>query len=267
MNDFELTKVDIESKGIKELIPVYETSEGKKVVDGRELWEKLKIQKDFSDWMKVQLELVDSEEGKTHTTLKGNCTTMRPNAPIEYVLTLNIAKEICMIAGVAPRANKETKLISKQYRNYLANVEEVFKEVMNLEVKKMLENIKTEMKSDLQQMVNETISNSLLKAATNEIEKVEEKCSEFYRPTHFTKYNISKYIKQRLGITKANEEYELVKQRIFIILQASKWEDISNDVLSNSMHIIDESIDVIKKDRPYSQVSMFDYRQVPRARM
>lgn len=267
MNNLELTKVDIEGKGIKELIPVYETTEGKKVVDGRALWEKLKIQKDFSDWIKIQLELVQSEEGKTHTTLKGNCTTAQPNAPIEYILTLNIAKEICMIAGVAPRANKETKKISKEYRNYLANVEEVFKEVLNIELVKMLKGIKEEMKNDLQQMVNQTISSSLSKAATTEISKVKAECEEYFRPPYITIYNVSKYIKQRLGITKANEEYELVKQRIFIILGAQKWGDIPMEVMKNSMHIVDESIDVIKKDRPYSQTSFFDNRYVPQARM
>lgn len=124
-----------------------------------------------------------------------------------------------------------------------------------------------QLQNQIKQMIKNEVSKALSETAANEMEKVEEKCSEFYRPTHFTKYNISKYIKQRLGITKANEEYELVKQRIFIILQASKWEDIPMEVLSNSMHIVDESIDVIKKDRPYSQVSMFDYRQMPRARM
>lgn len=124
-----------------------------------------------------------------------------------------------------------------------------------------------QLENKIENMINDAVTKAVSKAATKEIDKVEEKCSEFYRPTHFTKYNISKYIKQRLGITKANEEYELVKQRIFIILGAQKWGDIPMEVLKNSMHIVDESIDVIKKDRPYSQVSMFDYRQVPRARM
>lgn len=89
------------------------------------------------------------------------------------------------------------------------------------------------------------------------IKEIEEKCSDYYRPSSFDKTNISSYIKKRLGITKANEEYELVKQRVLLKLGATKWEDIPVDELRKSLHIVDESIRVIKLDRPTEQVSFF----------
>lgn len=92
----------------------------------------------------------------------------------------------------------------------------------------------------------------------DQIGKVETKCSEYYKPSCSTKYSVCKYIKQRLGINKANNEYEMVKQRVLIILGGRVWEDVPMDILSNSMKIIDESIEVIKKDRPYKQVSLFE---------
>nr|SUY82528.1 Phage anti-repressor protein [Clostridioides difficile] len=53
MNDLKL----IENEG---LIKVYTTDEDIKVVDGRELWEGLEVEKDFSDWIKSNLENVDA---------------------------------------------------------------------------------------------------------------------------------------------------------------------------------------------------------------
>ncbi|MEG1256861.1 BRO family protein [Clostridium sp.] len=89
------------------------------------------------------------------------------------------------------------------------------------------------------------------------VREMEEKCSQFYRPASKEKSNISTYIKSRLGISKANEEYELVKQRVLIKLNAEKWEDIPVETLVNSLNIVDESIKVIKSDRRENQISFF----------
>ena len=89
------------------------------------------------------------------------------------------------------------------------------------------------------------------------IKEIEEKCSDYYRPSSFDKSNISSYIKKRLGITKANDEYELVKQRVLLKLGATKWEDVPVEELRKSLNIVDESIRFIKLDRPTQQVSFF----------
>ena len=94
----------------------------------------------------------------------------------------------------------------------------------------------------------------MVQAKINEIEK---KCSSYYRPSAFEKSNISHYIKGRLGIQKANDEYELVKERVLIKLGATKWEDVDVETLKNSLNIIDESIRIIKLDRP-QQTSLWD---------
>lgn len=93
---------------------------------------------------------------------------------------------------------------------------------------------------------------------SQKISEIEEKCSEYYRPSSFEKYNISQYIKKRLGISKVDEEYELVKQRGLIKLNATKWEDIPIEVLRDSLNIIDESLRVIKADRTTNQISLFE---------
>ncbi|WP_439916517.1 antA/AntB antirepressor family protein, partial [Clostridioides difficile] len=125
MNDLKL----IENEG---LIKVYTTDEDIKVVDGRELWEGLEVEKDFSDWIKSNLENVDAVEGIDFSTLKGKTSEQGGRPSIEYILNLEIAKEICLVAGASPRANKELKRNSKNYRKYLIAVEEKYKVSNNL---------------------------------------------------------------------------------------------------------------------------------------
>lgn len=118
MNELKL----IES--IEEFIPIYETDKGEKVVNGRELHKGLGVQRDFSHWIKDCLNSVDATE-KDFSSLKTESTGGRPS--IEYILKLEIAKEICLVAGASPRANETLKQKSKDYRRYLIQFEEKYK--------------------------------------------------------------------------------------------------------------------------------------------
>ena len=105
-----------------QLIPLKQDNNGRIVVDGRELHDFLLVQKDFSDWIKNQIESVGAIENVDFIRFpfkrEGNNATL-----IGYDLTVELAKEICMVAGVAPRANKETKELSKKARQYFIQVE------------------------------------------------------------------------------------------------------------------------------------------------
>ncbi|ENY8941356.1 Rha family transcriptional regulator [Clostridioides difficile] len=92
---------------------------------------------------------------------------------------------------------------------------------------------------------------------TEQINRLGNTYSNYVRPLSVDKYRISKYIKDRLEIQKANEEYELVKERVLIMLDADKWEDVPVEVLSKSMDLIDESINIIKSERKDNQISFF----------
>ncbi|MCG6589483.1 phage antirepressor Ant, partial [Clostridioides difficile] len=173
MNDLKL----IENEG---LIKVYTTDEDIKVVDGRELWEGLEVEKDFSDWIKSNLENVDAVEGIDFSTLKGKTSEQGGRPAIEYILNLEIAKEICLVAGASPRANKELKRNSKNYRKYLIAVEEKYKVSNNLT------------KTQLNQ-INDIVSNALCEMQTKhdaQIEQFKKESSQYYRPTSKTKYDI-----------------------------------------------------------------------------
>ncbi|WP_050608254.1 phage antirepressor KilAC domain-containing protein [Clostridium niameyense] len=109
----------------QQLIPLQHNDNGEVIISGRKLHEFLKVQQDFSHWIKNQLEAVGSEEDKTHTLLKTSANN-GGGTKIEYILTLDTAKEICMIAGVAPRTNIDTKRLSKQARQYFIAVEKAW---------------------------------------------------------------------------------------------------------------------------------------------
>jgi hypothetical protein len=108
----------------------------------------------------------------------------------------------------------------------------------------------TAMKAELTEIVDNIVA--------RKINEIEEKCSEYIRPLSKRKQNICQYIKKRLGISKVDEEYELVKQRVLLTLGGDKWEDIPLEVLQESINLIDESIQVIKADRVVNQVSIFE---------
>ncbi len=103
--------------------------------------------------------------------------------------------------------------------------------------------------------------NSMVEDLKNPIEKNEETIEEFKSMCKIScskKHNYTEYIKKRLGIVKANSEYEQVKARVFLILNISKWEDIDLETSKNILNIIDESISIIKRERPYKQMSYFE---------
>ena len=81
--------------------------------------------------------------------------------------------------------------------------------------------------------------------------------SQYYKIKAQSKTDISNYIKKRLGILRADGEYEAVKARVFLLAGISKWEDLDMSKLKDILPVIDESIRVIKLDRP-QQMSMWD---------
>nr|DAZ16715.1 MAG TPA: antirepressor protein [Caudoviricetes sp.] len=126
-------------ENVEEFIPIYETDKGEKVVSGRELHQGLGVQRDFTDWIKQQLNSVDATE-KDFSLLKGKTSEVGGRPTEEYILKLEIAKEICLVAGASPRANETLKQKSKAYRKYLIQFEEKHKnQISNLTEKQMLQ--------------------------------------------------------------------------------------------------------------------------------
>ena len=141
---------------VEKLVNVFWSEEfGLNCVDGRELYEALKANKDFTSYMKDQLRKVDAKEGVDYKTkyidtrvhFKGEVAITSVEPPEEekwafkntYIIALDIAKEICMTVGVAPRTNKETKKISKEIRQYFIECERQLSKEQKEKVDQLME--------------------------------------------------------------------------------------------------------------------------------
>ncbi len=84
------------------LVPVYE-SDDRQVVNARELHEFLGAGKDFSTWIKDRIQKYGFAEGEDYVLVfpdsgeNSDLTQGRGRPTKDYLLTLNVAKELCMV--------------------------------------------------------------------------------------------------------------------------------------------------------------------------
>lgn len=106
----------------KELIPVYENVDGNKLVNARELHEWLGNKDNFTTWIGDRIKQYGFIENVDYTSFLENSKKPQGGRPSkEYVITLNMAKELSMIE----RTEK-----GKQARKYFIKCEEKLKEVV-----------------------------------------------------------------------------------------------------------------------------------------
>lgn len=98
-----------------DIIPVYTTDTGEKVVIGRELHERLKIGKDYSTWFK-DICGYGFTEGKEFSPISGETSEQGGRPRIEHILTLDMAKHIAMIQRTSQGKEIRDKLISLETR-------------------------------------------------------------------------------------------------------------------------------------------------------
>ena len=199
---------------MKELIKIQTNENGVQCVSARELYEGLKVQKDFSDWIKNQLENVDAVEGKDFSTLKGKTSEIGGRPSTEYILTTDIAKEICMVVGVAPRTNAETKELSKQFRRYFIEAEkklkEITKEVKHYEKKKIFNDesplLMEGKKSDT--IYNNFKNNTVRKELERVINKTGIKVTNIAKAINISDSNMSDFRNNKINFN--DEKLELI---------------------------------------------------------
>ena len=122
----------------KELIKITTNDKGERLVSGRELHKCLKIQKDFSDWIKNQLSNVDAIKDVDYTTFNGKTSKVGGRPSIDYILTVDIAKEICIYSLGSNRLRKDSKIMANKIRNYL--IKETGKgEIIQIKTRKEIE--------------------------------------------------------------------------------------------------------------------------------
>ena len=81
-----------------ELVSVYETDKGIKVVDGRELHQVLRSGQDFSTWVKKRLAECDAVENEDFELLHNSVEQVSgAKHRIDYIIKLDTAKEMAML--------------------------------------------------------------------------------------------------------------------------------------------------------------------------
>lgn len=111
-------------------------------------------------------------------------------------------------------------------------------------------------KENLPQLNIEALENRIALMIDSKVDDKIKQLESYYKPTHLNKIHISNYIKGRLGIQVVNNDYKMVVKRVCILLGANKWQDISFQILQESMDLVDECIEVFLKNS--TQIDMFD---------
>ena len=102
-----------------ELLPIYETDRGEKIVDGRELHEFLQIGRDFSNWIKDRIRKYGFVMSEDFSPIPAN-DNGGLRSRIEYKLKLDMAKELCMV---------ENNEKGREARKYFIAVEKHFNQI------------------------------------------------------------------------------------------------------------------------------------------
>ena len=110
--------IDPKGRELIEITPMQINGEEVNSVNARNIHEYLEVGTKFSDWIKRAIEKYDFVENEDYAVLKnGNGN----NAFIEYIVTLDMAKELCML---------ENNPKGKETRKYFISIEKQSKRVL-----------------------------------------------------------------------------------------------------------------------------------------
>lgn len=102
-----------------ELLPVYETDLGHKVVVASELHEFLGVSTRYNDWFRLRVEKYGFVEDEDFYLISSKSTGGRPVA--QYIVKLDAAKELCMV---------ENNEQGRRARRYFIEIEKRFNQAM-----------------------------------------------------------------------------------------------------------------------------------------
>ncbi|WFD08726.1 Bro-N domain-containing protein [Tepidibacter hydrothermalis] len=200
------------------------------------------LAKDVAEWIghRNTSKMISDAELDDNEVEKNTLTTLT-NSYSALFLTEDGLYEVLM---------QSRKPVAKQFKKKVRKIlKSIRKNGMYIAQTKIQEKMFNAMRIEMTGLVDDLVS--------KKVDEIENKCSEYIRPLSKKKLNVCQYIKKRLGTEKADEEYELVKQRVLIKLGGTKWEDIPVKTLEDSLNTIDESIKIIKSDRTVNQLSLF----------
>lgn len=213
---------------MNQLINIKEEN-GKQLVSARELYDFLEVGRDFTTWIKGRIDkyefIADVDFIVLNLAHQNGGASWGGNNKVDYALTLDMAKELSMI---------ENNEKGKEARKYFIKCE-----------KQLLQQNDVKAIKGMEQVVNQ-------------LQEKIDTLSKYCKINCSLKHQFIEYIKKRLGIRVTNSEYEQVKARIFLVLGVTKWEEIDFELKEKVLNLIDESIKIIKSERPYEQRTFWD---------
>ena len=130
-----------------EIVSVYENKNGERLINARELHEKLGNKRKFADWIKQRIEhfkfIEDQDFFRFHNFVKRDQNDNLGNTIIEYYISMDMAKELCMVENNDNGRNIRKYFIEveKRYRNIVENPHSIF-DVMRMALNQIEENEK-----------------------------------------------------------------------------------------------------------------------------
>ena len=98
-------------------------------VNARVLWEKLEVKKDFTDWLKDQVDWLELENGLDYIPLWGGIGQLsQPKVRHEFALSLDCAKYIAISSKT-----EQWKYI----RKYFIEIEKLYRHKLQKEIKQL----------------------------------------------------------------------------------------------------------------------------------
>lgn len=147
-----------------ELVPVYETDKGEKVVYGTELHAVLGVKSNFRDWIKNRLKDCDAVENEDFESFAKNLSKGgRPQ--IEYIIKLDTAKEMAMM---------ERNSKGKQVRRYFIQIEKKYKQaglIMGQETQALFETFQKFMEMQTKFMEKQAAFNNEIATKVESMQK------------------------------------------------------------------------------------------------
>ena len=124
------------------IVPIYETNKGERVINARELHERLGNKRKFADWIKQRIEQYDFIENQEYWSFSQICEKPNGGRPSnEYLISLDMAKELCMVENniIGKNLRKYFIEVEKRYRNIIESPQNIF-DVMHIALKQIEEN-------------------------------------------------------------------------------------------------------------------------------
>lgn len=160
-----------------EIVPIYENNLKKKYINARELHQLLENKRKFADWIKQRIEQYGFIENSEYMSFSQFCEKPKGGRPVnEYYITINMAKELCMVENneIGKKLRRYFIETEKRYRQIIQNPNNIF-DFMRLALDQIEMNENKIDKVEAIAIENKLELKNLKQYATNEINEIKSK--------------------------------------------------------------------------------------------